>query len=86
VFTHFISPILNVVISQNIEYLSTKELTELPEIVSPEVSVLIGKPKRYQVILVRSDQIYFVASNAHPVKSVVHEYITGCACRSIPLP
>ena len=61
-FTHFISPILNVVISQNIEYLSTKELTELPEIVSPEVSVLIGKPKRYQVILVRSDQIYFVAS------------------------
>jgi len=71
VFTHFISPILNVVISQNIEYLSTKELTELPEIVSPEVSVLIGKPKRYQVILVRSDQIYFVASNIPPVMSVV---------------
>ena len=70
-FTHFISPILNVVISQNIEYLSTKELTELPEIVSPEVSVLIGKPKRYQVILVRSDQIYFVASNIPPVMSVV---------------
>ena len=70
-FTHFISPILNVVISQNIEYLSTKELTELPEIVSPEVSVLIGKPKRYQVILVRSDQIYFVASKVPPVMSVV---------------
>ena len=50
------------------------------------VVVVVGSHANDQVYLVIEDQIYFVASNNPQVLSVVHEYITGCACRSIPLP
>ncbi|MEI6119170.1 MAG: hypothetical protein WCP92_08470 [bacterium] len=53
----------------------------------PVLFVIVGIiHERLPMSLVVSDQIYFVESNIHHVISVVHEYMTGCVCMSIPLP
>ena len=70
VFAHFVAPILNATISPKMEYLFTKVLTEFPDMRNPECVVFVGNPKRYQVILVRSDQTNLLASNAPPLVSV----------------
>ena len=73
VLVSLFTPILNVVISPNTEYLLFHIIVDVPVTVNvaPLDRVLI--PSRSHTVFSTLDEIYFVSSNIPPVLSVVHE-------------